>query len=79
MPNCAPTKKQVMNSIISIFIDAIHVAFWSALCARRFAIMDMIWSIRVIMTTTVGVERKEMNHARFGNKGCRVFKRGVQN
>ena len=69
-----------MEAIISIFINAIPVALiGSALFVRRFAIMDMIWFIWVILTGTVGVEVEEMNHARYGNKGCRVFKRGVQN
>ena len=81
MPNCAPTKKQVMNGIISIFMNARPVTFiGSALFVRRYAIMDMIWFIWVILTGTVIVEQEEeMNHARYGNKGCRVFKRGVQN
>ena len=69
-----------MNTIISIFIYARPVELiGSALCARKFAIRDMIWFILVMMTTTVIVEKEEMNHARYGNKGCRVFKRGVQN
>jgi len=67
MPNCAHSKKPVLNSIISIFINARPVTWMmSALCVRRSAIMDMIWSIVVMMTTTVGVESMdmEMNHAR---------------
>ena len=58
MPNCAPTKKQMEEFIISIFIDARPVTFGSALFVRRFAIRDMIWSIGVILTTTVGVEQE---------------------
>ena len=79
MPNCAPTKKQVMKAIISIFINARPVTSIFALYARKSAIMDMNWFIIVILTGTVLVEEEEMNHARYGNKGCRVFKRGVQN
>ena len=81
MPNCAPTKKQVMKAIISIFINARPVASLFALYARKSAIMDMIWFIGVMMTSTVYVEstEKEMNHARYGNKGCRFFKQEVQN
>ena len=80
MLNCAPTKKQVMNGIISIFINARPVTWiGSAFCARKSAMMDMNWNIVVILTTFVVVEKEEMNHARYGNEGCRVFKRGVQN
>ena len=71
MPNCAPTKKQVTNAIISNFTYAIPVTSMSALCARRSAtaaIMDMIWNILVLfqmmsmsMEPIVNVERKEMN------------------
>ena len=79
MPNCAPTKKQVTNTIISIFMNARPVTSMFALCVRMSAIMDMNWFIMVILTTIVIVEKEEMNHARYGNKGCRVFKQGVQN
>ena len=80
MPNCAPTKKQVTNTIISIFMNARPVTSMFALCVRMSAIMDMNWFIIVILTVyTVNVDIEEMNHARYGNKGCRVFKRGVQN
>ena len=51
----------------------------SALFVSRSAIRDMIWFIFVILTIFANVEKEEMNHARYGNKGCRVFKRGVQN
>ena len=78
MSNCAPTKKQVVKGIISIFMHAIPVALRSALFARKSAIVDMIWLILLIETFTVIVEKEEMNHARYGNKGCRVFKREVQ-
>ena len=45
MPNSAPTKKQVMNGIISIFINARPVTWiGSALCARKSAMMDMMWA-----------------------------------
>ena len=80
MPNCAPTKKQVMKGIISIFMNARPVTWMRyALCVGRYAIMDMNWFIIVILTLPVIVEEEEMNHARYGNKGCRVFKWGVQN
>ena len=51
----------------------------SALFARKSAIRDMNWFILVILPCTANVDIEEMNHARYGNKGCRVFKRGVQN
>ena len=57
MPDCAPTYKQVMNAIISIFINATPVArMISALCVKKSAIMDMIWIILVMITGSVGVE-----------------------
>ena len=57
MPNRAPTNKQVMNDIISIFINATPVArMISALCVRKSAMMDMIWIMLVIITSFVGVE-----------------------
>ena len=64
MPNCAHSKKQVMNGIISIFIDATPVTSMSALCVRRYAIMDMMWFILFMMMPTVFVEEEGMNHAR---------------
>ena len=57
MPNRAPTNKQVMNAIISIFINATPVArMISALCVRKSAMMDMIWIMLVMITGSVGVE-----------------------
>ena len=56
-PNCAPTKKQVMKAIISIFMNARPVAWMmSASCVSRSAMMDMIWNILVMIDATVGVE-----------------------
>ena len=54
MPKYAPTKKQIEAFIISIFIYARPVELiGSALCARKSAMMDMNWSIVVMMTQTV--------------------------
>ena len=78
MPNCAPTKKQMKEAIISIFMNARPVTHMSVLCVRRSAIRDMMWFMRIMITPIVFVEKEEMNHARYGNKGCRVFKRGYK-
>ena len=66
MPNCAPTKKQVTNTIISIFMNARPVTSMFALCVRMSAIMDMNWFILVIKALTVIVEQEEVEvyHAR---------------
>ena len=67
MPNYAPTKKQMEEFIISIFISARPVTFLaSALCASMSAIMDMNWFILVIKALTVIVEQEEVEvyHAR---------------
>ena len=65
MPNCAPTNKQVINAIISIFITATPVArMISALCVRKSAMMDMIWIILVMINTSVFVEEYGMTNAR---------------
>ena len=79
MSNCAPTKKQVLKGIISIFINArpVTMGIGSVLFVSRFAIMDMNWIILDMINASVIVE--DIEHARYGNKGCRVFKRGVQN
>ena len=65
-----------MKAIISIFINARPVTHMSVLCVRRSAIRDMMWFMRIMMTPTANVDIEEMNHARYGNKGCRVFKQG---
>ena len=60
MPKYAPTKKQMEAFIISIFINARPVKLiGSALCARKSAMMDMNWSIVVMIDATVGVEEEE--------------------
>ena len=65
MPNCAPTRKQVMNTIISIFINARPVTrIGSALCARKSAMMDMNWNIVVMIDATVIVEEYMLTNAR---------------
>ena len=65
MPNCAPTKKQVMNGIISIFINARPVTLiGSAFCVRMSAIMDMNWIILDMINAIVVVVEEEEAHAR---------------
>ena len=65
MPNCAPTKKRVIDTIISIFINARLVALMmSALCARKSAMMDMNWNIVVMIDATVIVEEYMLTNAR---------------
>ena len=65
MPNCAPTKKQVMKAIISIFMNARPVTWiGSALCARKSAMMDMNWNIVVMIDATVIVEEYMLTNAR---------------
>ena len=67
-----------MKGIISIFMNArpVTMGIGSVLFVSRSAIRDMIWFIIVILTTFANVEVEEMNFARYGNKGCRVFKGG---